>query len=239
MKKNIQTLILITLSSLLVGYLLAIQYQSNQQASAKDNQDVSFLRQELQKKLENNSNLEEDIEKYQKLLRQYETSMEEADSFSIIEEEIERLQILVGESGVEGQGLLVRIEEIPYDENYEGNYFDSMVYDEDLRYLVNELFASGAKHISINGHRITPTTYIRSVGDEILIDTKPISTPYTIRAIGDPALLESSIKIKGFDEYFKIMNKNLSIERSDQIWIPPIQRSLIIREMEILDAPSS
>ncbi|RXT15423.1 DUF881 domain-containing protein [Ammoniphilus sp. CFH 90114] len=240
-KKNRTTLLLITVTCLLVGYLLGIQYLSNQQESQKDNQDVTLLRQELQKKRENNMNLQADIEKSHGLLQQYRSSIKEADSFSVIQEEIERLQTLTGSAGVEGQGLIVRIEDIPYDDNdsYFENYFDEIVYDDDLRYLVNELFASGARHMALNGHRITPTTYIRTVGDNILIDTIPINTPYIIEAIGDPALLESSIKIKGFEEYFSIMNKQLVLERIDKMRISPFRGSPYIREMKPLEEKTS
>ena len=57
--------------------------------------------------------------------------------------------------------------------------------DRDVRSVVNELWADGAEAISVNGIRLTPTSAIRFAGEAVLVDFAPISSPYTIRAIGD------------------------------------------------------
>ena len=57
----------------------------------------------------------------------------------------------------------------------------SEIYDDDIRWVINELFGAGAEAISINGNRMAPTTSIRSVGDDIQVDTKVIQMPYQIR----------------------------------------------------------
>jgi uncharacterized protein YlxW (UPF0749 family) len=61
-----------------------------------------------------------------------------------------------------------------------------IVQDGDLQLAVNALWASGAEAISINGQRIGATTAIRQAGDAILVDLRPVTTPYVIAAIGDP-----------------------------------------------------
>lgn len=58
------------------------------------------------------------------------------------------------------------------------------IHDTDLRAVVNELWSQGAEAIAINGLRITATSFIRVAGENILVDFQPLTSPYTISAIG-------------------------------------------------------
>lgn len=57
--------------------------------------------------------------------------------------------------------------------------------DRDVRSVVNELWADGAEAISVNDIRLTPTSAVRFAGEAVLVDFQPITSPYTIRAIGN------------------------------------------------------
>jgi uncharacterized protein YlxW (UPF0749 family) len=61
------------------------------------------------------------------------------------------------------------------------------VRDSDVQLVVNALWASGAEAISINGQRLGPTSTVRTAGEAILVDFQPVSSPYEISAVGDPA----------------------------------------------------
>ena len=61
-----------------------------------------------------------------------------------------------------------------------------VVQDGDLQLVVNALWASGAEAISINGQRLGATTAIRQAGDAILVDLRPVTSPYEVSAIGEP-----------------------------------------------------
>jgi uncharacterized protein YlxW (UPF0749 family) len=63
------------------------------------------------------------------------------------------------------------------------------VQDGDLQLVVNALWAAGAEAISINGQRLGPTTAIRFAGEAVLVDFRPVTNPYEIKAIGDPDAL--------------------------------------------------
>ena len=63
------------------------------------------------------------------------------------------------------------------------------VLDRDLQMVVNALWAAGAEAVSVNGHRIGATTAIRTAGEAVLVEFRPITNPYEIRAIGDPGRL--------------------------------------------------
>ena len=61
-----------------------------------------------------------------------------------------------------------------------------VILDRDLQLVVNSLWACGAEAISVGGIRIGPNVTIRQAGGAILVDNHPISSPYTILAIGPP-----------------------------------------------------
>lgn len=61
-----------------------------------------------------------------------------------------------------------------------------LVQDGDLQLVVNALWAAGAEAISINGQRLGPTTAIRQAGGAILVEFRPVASPYEVSAIGDP-----------------------------------------------------
>ncbi len=67
----------------------------------------------------------------------------------------------------------------------------AVVLDRDLQLLVNALWASGAEAISINGQRLGPTTAIRQAGGAILVDFRPVTSPYEVQAIGNPDRLNN------------------------------------------------
>lgn len=61
------------------------------------------------------------------------------------------------------------------------------VYAKDLRFVVNALWESGAEAVSINGKRLTSLSAIRFAGSAVIVDNRPLTRPYVITALGDPA----------------------------------------------------
>ncbi len=67
----------------------------------------------------------------------------------------------------------------------------AQVLDRDLQLLVNALWAAGAEAIAIDGQRLGPTTTIRQAGGAILVDLRPVTSPYAVEVIGDPDALNN------------------------------------------------
>jgi uncharacterized protein YlxW (UPF0749 family) len=61
----------------------------------------------------------------------------------------------------------------------------SRVLDVDLQIIVNGLWAAGAEAVSINGQRLAATSTIRAAGSAVLVDFRPVTSPYEVSAIGD------------------------------------------------------
>jgi uncharacterized protein YlxW (UPF0749 family) len=69
-----------------------------------------------------------------------------------------------------------------------------VVLDRDLQLVVNSLWASGAEAIAVGGVRVGPNVTIRQAGGAILVDNQPISSPYSIVAIGPPHALQDGFE---------------------------------------------
>lgn len=63
------------------------------------------------------------------------------------------------------------------------------ITDQDVRSVVNALWAAGAQAVAVDQVRVTPLSAIRFAGEEVLVDFQSVSSPYTIRAIGNPDVL--------------------------------------------------
>jgi len=65
-----------------------------------------------------------------------------------------------------------------------------IILDRDLQLVVNSLWASSAEAISVDGVRIGPNVTIRQAGGAILVDNNPVSSPYTVLAVGPPHAMQ-------------------------------------------------
>ncbi|MDQ6874625.1 MAG: DUF881 domain-containing protein [Actinomycetota bacterium] len=98
------------------------------------------------------------------------------------------------------------------------------VQDRDLASVVNGLWAGGAEAVSVNGQRLSPTSTIRSAGGAILVDFRPVSSPYEIRAIGNAdrmqvAFADSPIA-RSFTTFVQLYGMTFSVHRAGSILLP-------------------
>jgi uncharacterized protein YlxW (UPF0749 family) len=106
---------------------------------------------------------------------------------------LEDAELAAGALPVSGPGLLVTLAdaEPDADEDPVGGTAEAdprgQVRDGDLQLVVNALWAAGAEAVSINGQRLGPTTAIRFAGEAVLVDFRPVTNPYLVSAVGDPA----------------------------------------------------
>lgn len=65
---------------------------------------------------------------------------------------------------------------------------EAQVKDTDLQFAANALWSGGAEAIAVNGQRLTATSTIRQAGEAILVDFRPVTSPYELVAIGPEKL---------------------------------------------------
>lgn len=145
-------------------------------------------------------------------------------SSKILEEEVKEAEKKLGYTDVKGEGIVVTISD--GEKNIE--YYD--ILD-----LINELNAAGAEAISVNDERIVSTTDIKQVELRIiLVNTRKISGPYTIKAIGDKKALEAALVIKGgYVDRLKIVDgKGIEIKQEDNIIVPAYTKEQKVEYMK-------
>ena len=104
---------------------------------------------------------------------------------------LHELRVEAGLAEMIGEGITVKL----YDK-MGATSSSSIIHDTDIRDVVNELFASGAKGISLGGQRLIVTSSVRCSGSLIKVNDKLITVnPVVIQAVGDPDLLISGLDI--------------------------------------------
>lgn len=147
-----------------------------------------------------------------------------------------KLGVATGGTAVEGTGIVIEMRD---SKSEEGPAIPSSerVQDFDLQIVVNGLWAAGAEAISINGHRVTTLSAIRSAGEAILVDFSPLQTPYVIEAIGEPNRLETGIAANQAGAHMQLLsstyNIGISTKSSDHLELASGTDSVRYAEMEI------
>lgn len=158
------------------------------------------------------------IEETEGKIAEYSKEIETNNNISeLLKREVDEAQILAGYTDVNGQGIIVTLEDTD----------KAQIVAEDLITLVNELKLAGAEAISINDQRIVGLTDISNVDYKfIMINTAKevgrgrVDSPYVIKAIGNQKYLESCISIKyGFLDAMKSNEKKASYVLEDSITI--------------------
>ena len=114
------------------------------------------------------------------------------------------LEVVTGAAPITGPALVVHLTDAPSSDATgadvdprTGDATDGRVTDRDLQTVVNEVWASGAEAVAVNGQRLTALSAIRSAGDAILVDFRPLSPPYDIVGVGDTSAMRASF-VEGF-----------------------------------------
>lgn len=130
---------------------------------------------------------------------------------TLLDEELNQTNMLVGKTDVTGEGVIISLID---NEN-------KQIEDTDLLSLINELKLAGAEAISINDKRIVNMTEIVMVNDTILINEERVTSPYTVKAIGNQKYLSSALSLKnsGYIDKYTSLGKtiNMSLEKNIKI----------------------
>ena len=183
--------IVLSFSGLLFGIAVA-NTQRQQPILEKNRED---LRATITKNIEVLNKTSEDLSSINNEIAQIQTNTPGLDFHGISQSNESNLQVFSGLSSVKGEGIEIVINDaIKTDSLATADLELARVYDSDIQLLVNALWASGAESVSINKSRLTSTSAIRSAGDAILVNYRPLLPPFVISAIGDNDLRDRLIK---------------------------------------------
>lgn len=107
-------------------------------------------------------------------------------------EELNRFKAFAGMTKVSGTGIIITIDNPPQD--IAVNLDKNIAYDYKLLLdLINELNSAGAEAIAINEQRMVNSTEVRLAGNQVNVNTLPISPPFVIKVIGNSSTLDGAI----------------------------------------------
>jgi uncharacterized protein YlxW (UPF0749 family) len=176
---------------LVLGAVLAIGYRQTVSAAPL----AAQTRQTLLSDVDRRTAVADDLQRQADQLRQEVAQRRAAENAgsstgAVAEQRALDLETSTGFAKVHGPGIEVVVGDgpapidpvtgQPKDTDYPGR-----IQDGDLQRLVNALWQSGAEAIAISGQRITPVTAIRSAGEAVQVDLRPVVSPYTVQAIGN------------------------------------------------------
>jgi uncharacterized protein YlxW (UPF0749 family) len=132
------------------------------------------------------------------------------------------LSELAATTAMEGPATIVRLADAPRDDKANSTSFGTdRVQDHDIQLVVNELFASGAEAIAINDNRVSAVTPIRAAGGTIVVNYRPVSSPYRIVAIGaDRKTFEQSQVATNFTQWKKQFQLGYSVSTTKKTTVP-------------------
>ncbi len=128
------------------------------------------------------------------------------------------LSILVGAVGATGPGVTVTIEDP-----------GPGVSPEVMLDVINELRAAGAEAIEINdAHqsvRVGVDTWVVGMPGSLTVDSKTLSPPYSILAIGDPPTLAAAMNIPGgAEDSIKRVGARMSVLQADRVDVTTLRQ---------------
>ena len=217
-KNNKDKMVLSIISALLAVVLISLSIIQFKSVEKFQKSDVEGLRDdELKTQIasyqskynETESQYEDNLNK----INEYKKSSNDNNS-TIIDDEVEEAKTSLGLTNVTGKGVIITLTDT-----------DQAQYtSENLRYLINELKYAGAEAISINDNRIVNLTDIVTINNSFIViygDVR-ISSPYTVKAIGDTSYLTSTLNMKNscFVDLMKSSNLEITVEENNNISIP-------------------
>ena len=170
------------------------------------------LRSELANWKEKYDEVQEKLNDTNSKIDEYKRQMSsKEDAQKLLEQELNESEKFVGYTDVKGEGIIITLKD---------NDFRN-IERFDLISLINELKIAGAEAISINDERVVTNTDVALVNNSIiLVNSRRISGPYVVKAIGDKKYLESAITIKsGFLDEMEANEKTCKYSVEDNIVI--------------------
>lgn len=182
---------LAALGALLIGFLLVVAYVHTNRGAPEAQQVHDRLVERVRDARDGADALAGQLNRGEKELDRLQAAA--LPSSGPLAQSLARAQLEAGQLAARGPGLVVTLGEPPAPsptaQNGRGGSVPitatHILTDRDVRAVVNQLWSDGAEAVAVNNVRLTPTSAIRFAGEAVLVDFQPLTSPYTITAIGD------------------------------------------------------
>lgn len=217
----------IALVCVVLGFMLTMQFKVQKQVAASEN--TSMLRaQDLANQLQSAEKERDALMTELESLRSQMRSMANNQlQYKDLAKQLEQAQFYAGLIPVAGPGVTVTMNDATRPLKPGETVSNLILHEEDVLKVINELTAAGAEALSINGQRLVSRTEIRCTGPTITINGVRTAPPLIISAVGDPAVLESTITMKGgAADQLKDWGIHISVKKESQVTVPAYKGSL-------------
>ncbi|MFF2445935.1 DUF881 domain-containing protein [Neobacillus sp. NPDC058068] len=226
----------LTLVAAVVGFMIAIQFQTVKKPNERDTRDIWQLRAALLKEKELESNLLGEIRSNEEKLSAYESKRKQSKE-QALRDTLQELKLEAGQTEISGPGITLQIEPVIEDIQL-GSPVTKIVSPELLKRLLNELNMYEAKYLAIDGQRIINTTVIRDINRETKIDghtlkNLPLEIKVGVDTMNAAEKLSNRMKVsKARDEFFtESLRLNIS-DADPAVIIPAYDNPIRIKYME-------
>jgi uncharacterized protein YlxW (UPF0749 family) len=226
----------ITIITTVIGFMIAVQFQTIKKPVVRETRDVWQLREDLLKEKAIQSSLIQEIRSNEKKLAAYESERKQSKE-QVLRETLDELKAEAGLTEVTGPGIMLSIGPI-YEDIKLGELVSLQVSPDLLKRLLNELNLYEAKHVSIDGQRVINNTVIRDINGETKIDGHtlnklPIEIKIVVSDMKIAKKLYNRIQVSKSVEEFFIDNLKVSISNPElNITVPPYENSIRVRNMQ-------
>lgn len=206
-KKTVIMNISLTFICIILGVVIMVQFRSisNRQDNTTSTQEqINSLQAQLIKLTQESESLQNDKELLQDKIDDLESDENKKYLESLIKE-LNDIKIFAGLTTVTGHGMYIKLE---FPQNI--SYSSIQSY---LTLIINDLRASNAQAISINGQRILAMSELR-IGNngQVAVNGQIITKPYEIYAIGDTSALQSGMIMGGNGIIPTMQSKGIELE---------------------------
>ncbi|MGD6812167.1 DUF881 domain-containing protein [Sutcliffiella horikoshii] len=218
--------------TIIVGLMIAIQFQTVQQPIIRDTRDTWQLRSDLNQEQEIQSQIIKEIRKYDKILQDYSKERDESKE-AIVRETLEELKVEAGLTEMKGPGIKLTVKPL-FDEDVLGNVQENISADL-LRRFVNELNSYGVEEISIANQRIVSNTIIREINGRTKVNNAwiPNANFEIIVITSDPTKLYNRLQVSRAMDEFAIENLLLEVSTPiNEVTVPAYDEQIRVKHLE-------
>lgn len=225
----------LTIIGIVVGFMIAIQFQTVSEPEVRDTRDTWQLREDLLKEKELQSKLINEIRSNEEKLDEYETERQQGKE-TTLRNTLDELRQEAGLTEVTGPGLTIYIEQLN-DELLLGTSGAFLSADL-LKRLINELNMYEAKYVSVAGQRVINTTVIRDINGETKINGRSlIKFPIEVKIVTEDYTvaekLYNRMQVSKSAEEFFIDNLTVTVKKPElNITVPAYEDTIRVRGME-------
>ena len=209
--------------------IMSIQFKTINQTdiTSLESMQEEELRNQIVELKEKNDEIQNKISENEEKIKEYKETLNNNQKASeVLNNELHEYEETIGLTDVTGEGVVLTLTDTG-----DQSYSYSNLVD-----FVNELKYAGATAISINDNRVINSTEIVEISKKYILlnGDQRISSPYTIKAIGDKKKLLETLNLKdeGYIDLYKNAGYDIKIEENDNITIYKYNKDIDLKYID-------